>query len=299
MSKTEMRGHACPVCGWDGSRDFQRYPSLTRLRPEGGLLSQEKMIAVSEREWEALQQELKQLRQGLAQFQGTPRVLMAPPPDPTLWEPARSASFKSIRPKQDAVLPECLTVPAIWAGQPVERLAYAAFQGRNVRQVFLPGGLLEVGEYAFSSCVNLQEITLPSKVRLLGKYSFSRCIDLTWITFSPELKRIDDYAFYYCVKLKAADLPEGLEEVGESAFSSCVELEQMTLPSTLRRIGRAAFYGCKNLEKVVLRGPVEVLEEGIFLFCKSLQRVVIPRSWTDGRERLSKLLPPSVQIESE
>lgn len=296
MSRSEIRRRVCPVCGWDESRDTARYSSLCRLGAESGLLSGGEIIAVPKGEWDALQRELAALREQLGQT-GAPPQLPAPPADPDLWELALSVPLWSIRPKKDADLPEVVAVPDRWEGRTVERLESAAFQGRQLCQAILPGGLREIGSYAFNSCRNLRQVLLPDSVERLEKYSFGRCSSLEEIHFPAALRQIDSYAFFYCMELKEAALPEGLLELGESAFSGCVGLRRVTLPASLKKMGRAAFYGCSSLEEVVFKGPVETLEEGIFPFCKSLRRVTLPASWQEGREKVAEILPKEVQIE--
>lgn len=70
---------------------------------------------------------------------------------------------------------EVLTIPSEIDGKPVVAIGDGAFQGRDLRQVVLPSGVVSVGWFAFSGCYQLSAVTLPDSVSDIGYGAFERC----------------------------------------------------------------------------------------------------------------------------
>ncbi len=136
----------------------------------------------------------------------------------------------------------------------VKKIGMAFMANKNIKEVILPEGVTEIGEYAFYQCSNLEEVVLPSSVKKLGVR-----------------------AFYACGNLRKINLSEGITEIPDEVFTNCSRLKEFTLPRSVKSIGRLAFYGCSEVF-VTLPENLETLGDGAFLHCTSLTEITIPTS---------------------
>ena len=162
---------------------------------------------------------------------------------------------------------------------------------RQLEEVELCEGLIEIGERAFFGCSKLKRISICEGLIEIGKMAFMNCRSLKHINIPTTVTKIGEYAFERCNQLEEVNLSEGLVEIGKRAFF-CAGLKEITIPptniglttlqinkmpSTVTRIGDAAFYGC-NLEGIDLSSCESLLEieSYTFFICSRLSDVRIP-----------------------
>lgn len=79
----------------------------------------------------------------------------------------------------------------------VELISEFAFHGsENLKDVVLPGSIVEIGANAFGNCLSLTEINLPYGVECIEGAAF-HCTGLKTVVIPDSVKRIGDYAFGY------------------------------------------------------------------------------------------------------
>ena len=61
--------------------------------------------------------------------------------------------------------------------------------------------VLEIGDYAFSSCASLTSINIPSSVTSIGEYAFYGCTSLTSINIPSSITSTGSFAFDRCTSL--------------------------------------------------------------------------------------------------
>ena len=135
---------------------------------------------------------------------------------------------------------------------------------RQLEEVELCEGLIEIGYRAFMNCRSLKRINIPSTVTKIGEYAFEGCGQLEEVNLCEGLVEIG-YRAFFCVGLKKITIP-----------TTNIGLNKM--PSTVTRIGDAAFYGCRDLEGIDLSSCESLLEieKDTFFGCSSLSVVRIP-----------------------
>ena len=110
-------------------------------------------------------------------------------------------------------------------GKTVRRIGNTAFQEcRQMTEVYIPDGVVNIGERAFYICPKLTDVRLPATLRM-----------------------IEQSAFNYCRSLKELSLPDGLISIGPRAFYDCVALESLRIPASVGFIGKEAFAHCPKL----------------------------------------------------
>lgn len=152
----------------------------------------------------------------------------------------------------------------------------------DLRKVFLPGTLVNIGSRAFCGCTNLEEINFPIDVETIGIHAFADCSSLAINDPIINATNIKKAAFagtrlsgaLSCPQLstlsvlntergqfqgtsltKVADLgvitsiPAGYNQ-RFGVFRSCANLEEVILPSTITDIGAYSFYACSSLKAV-------------------------------------------------
>lgn len=176
-----------------------------------------------------------------------------------------------------------------------------AFYRSWMKEIIIPNGVEEIGDYAFSDCYNCREIVIPDSVKKIGKYSFAGS-QLTNVTLSKNITDIPEGAFSYnsmtditipnkvkyigaqafqtCKFLTSITIPESVKEIKEKAFIYCYSLETINLPNVVQ-IGNYAFNCCEKLSKVTVLNDLKNIGEYAFSNCTNLVEIVLPDGVTN------------------
>jgi hypothetical protein len=133
-----------------------------------------------------------------------------------------------------------------------------AFDGRKeLADVELCEGLVEIGEYAFRWCFSITKIIIPTSLR-----------------------RINNYAFY-CSLQCPIRLHDGIESIGDDAFFGCI-FTNFRVPPLITMIPYGILSNCKSIFSVEM--PKNVTEIGSFAFrcCHCLRNVAFPPNTVIG-----------------
>lgn len=224
----------------DSRLDFEKYPSLAKLRQKSRFFSREDGVFVPREEWEALLEELSRLRKEVAAFSAR-----------TDWVLTNSGKNSAgIRLATGSTLPERLEIPAVWSNAQVGRISAQAFEGRvQLREVVIPEGVEVIEPNAFAFCENLERVSLPGTLREIGRA-----------------------AFRACRSLREVDIPAGVRLTGGDAFRDCALLERVVLWGETA-LGANAFRGCTSLREAELPDHCRAFYEQL-----DLNRAGIPES---------------------
>ncbi len=174
----------------------------------------------------------------------------------------------------DIHIPETITHEG--TAYQVTAVGDSAFYKSSVTTVFLPEGLLEIGNSAFSQCSELLSVSLPSSLEEIGREAFYRCTKLSSINFPEGLKRINEQAFLFCEGLISLEFPSTLTHIGSVAFHGCTGLVSVSFSEGLKAIEHTTFDGCTSLNRVSLPRSLERIEQYAFASCISLDSIKTP-----------------------
>lgn len=150
-------------------------------------------------------------------------------------------------------------------------------------KVFLPNGLIKIGDSAFYTCRSLKSIDIPNSVSDIGKWAFYHC-SLVSLSIPNSVRTIGEWAFAGCEELKQLKLSNGISKLENGVFSGCYELEEVVVPMSIKTIGKNAFSYCKKLKTIYFPGRIREIKEEPFVGCESLQSIIVPNGtkwWYD------------------
>lgn len=118
----------------------------------------------------------------------------------------------------------------------------------NLKEVYLPDPIKEIGEGAFMSNEVytgglLEKVYLNDNIEVIGEDAFRNNPKLLNIRLPKNLKSIGTAAFYECKGLEHIEIPPSVTYIGESAFMGCKGLERIEIPTSVTHIGKCAFWG--------------------------------------------------------
>lgn len=145
-------------------------------------------------------------------------------------------------------------------------------------KVFLPNGLIKIGDSAFYTCCSLKSIDIPNSVSDIGKWAFYHCSFVS-LSIPNSVRNIGEWAFAGCEELKQLKLSNGISKLENGVFSGCYELEEVVVPKSVKSIGKNAFSYCKKLKTVVLPKNIREIGKEPFVGCTNLQSIIIPKGY--------------------
>lgn len=118
----------------------------------------------------------------------------------------------------------------------------------NLKEVYLPDPIKEIGEGAFMSNEvytggQLEKVYLNDNIEVIGKDAFRNNPKLSNMRLPKNLKSIGTTAFYECKGLEHIEIPPSVTYIGESAFLNCKGLTHIEIPISVTYIGECAFWG--------------------------------------------------------
>jgi len=111
----------------------------------------------------------------------------------------------------------------------------------------IPGGVTEIGNYAFRACNNLTGVTIPDGVTGIGTNAFEACLYITSVTIPNSVTSIGASAFSNCNSLASVTLPNNITSISNNTFRYCAQLTSINIPASVTSIGENAFNSCEKL----------------------------------------------------
>jgi len=173
--------------------------------------------------------------------------------------------------------------------------------GEEIKDLVIPDGVTNIGEYVFRDCSSLTSITIPSSVTRIGYGAFYGCClqkdsfvnnssltnSTNWgaVLFDMETSDglfINDMVVIGCRPwVTSVIIPDGVTGISERVFSGCSRLTSVTIGNSVTSIGWYAFSGCSSLTSVTIGNSVTNICGCAFCDCNSLASISIPSSVTN------------------
>ena len=136
----------------------------------------------------------------------------------------------------------------------IEKLSNKLIAG--CKNSFIPNGVKEIGDDAFSDCIGLKSIDIPNSVEKIGFNSFQDCRSLTSITIPNSVTSIGTHAFQYCNNLTSVTV-EWTEPISINSNDTFSNRANATLyvPKGSKAAYEAADYWKEFKEIVELPAP--------------------------------------------
>lgn len=126
------------------------------------------------------------------------------------------------------------------------------WSSKNITEVIINDGVINIGEGNFWYCENLTKVTIPNSVTSIGLSAFAHCQSLTNISIPDSVTIIGDGVFYDCTGLTNIIIPDGVISIGEKAFYDCTGLTSVTIPDSITDVDSYAFDGCDNITDITI-----------------------------------------------
>lgn len=140
----------------------------------------------------------------------------------------------------------------------VENIGNFAFGGCNeLISVVFPDSVKNIGSSAFYGCSGLTNVVIPDSVTNIGDSAFRDCGGLTNVVISDNVKNIGSLAFYNCSGLLSIELPDGLTTISNSMFAHCSKLTSVVIGNNVTSISWYVFYECSKLTSIFYKGTSE------------------------------------------
>ena len=181
--------------------------------------------------------------------------------------------------------------------------------GKVVKNLSIPYGVVSINPYAFEYCESLESITIPNTVTSIGTFAFGMCHNVEKIVLPPSLTSIaycgvDFFAsksvhvyitdlvsfcnmwtqesfiaapslFLYLngKEIKELIIPNNIQELRSVCFQNMDGITKITIPNSVASIGREAFANNDELLSVVINCPN--VGDYNFQYCGKLKSVTI------------------------
>ena len=171
---------------------------------------------------------------------------------------------------------------------------------KEVTEVEVLPGTLEIKNSAFYNCTSLTSVKIPKSVERIEHLAFSHtdsllsinlpdsiteiescvfdCSGLEKIKLPKNITKINASTFWGCGNLKEVKMPDSITEIDDMAFSYCNSLKKINLSKNLKSINKAAFSHCRNLSQIILPNTLISIGVNAFYECKSLEEIEMPDS---------------------
>lgn len=158
----------------------------------------------------------------------------------------------------------------------------AHFKSTYVKEIWLRGGVLNIGKKAFAESSSLSKVEGGLNLKRIEDEAFRQCENLEDVDFGDALEYIGNEAFLWCPRLKNVTFGTNLRTIGDSAFQGCHDLVTLDIPNSVTTLGRGSFQSCEKLTSITIgaqnigqRQNVLEISDYAFYKCNNLKKASI------------------------
>ena len=140
-----------------------------------------------------------------------------------------------------------LVIPSQLDGYRVKAIKSEAFMCCDLKTVYIPASVRDIGYHAFWGDNNLENITVSENNEYYADYNgILYTKDKTKLLICPPKKEGSIF------------IEDGVLEIEDCAFYNCVNLKNLIIPNSVKTIGGAVFHG-SNLTNITIKKSVELI----------------------------------------
>lgn len=138
----------------------------------------------------------------------------------------------------------------------VKSLAVDAFyQCKDLKEIIIPEGVVNIGSYAFNDCSSLKSVVLPKTLKTIGTYAF--CGTMIENIVIPDSVEVIGEKALCSGYLNEVYLSKSLEKLEEIFSDGGYNIEIIYMPKSIKYISPVALKNCKNTTYVYYEGSEE------------------------------------------
>lgn len=175
----------------------------------------------------------------------------------------------------------------VFLPQSLREIGECAFRNSTIEKIVIPAGVERIETGAFENCWSLESIEIHGEDTYLasdafgtvqGSMYFSKAVAEAYQTWLYAQDRADDFFVWHDILMVydgeslTPEIPQGVRGINGYAFAYRQSITAVTIPDSVEYIGSHAFEGCA-LTQVTIPGSVERIENGAFEDCASLASV--------------------------
>lgn len=181
----------------------------------------------------------------------------------------------------------------------VKKISKNAFYACEIKSVYIPNTIEDIGNSAFSDCLDLKDINIPEKMTKLNQNLFYNCSSLEKINIPDNIINIESYVFEGCSSLEELVIPDSVEYIGNSLVSNCTKLKKLIIPfvgkqeirdkiipyDTSYKLGYLGVESCDLLDIVIITRATHIYAEAFRMSNnKVISKIVLPKtlSWVES-----------------
>ena len=155
--------------------------------------------------------------------------------------------------------------------------AFCLCQNTAFKDLWIPDGVTEIGEWGFGSAIYIKNLHLPASLKYIGKSAF-QSIFAAKVELPEGLEEIDDFGFTNCPYIEELIFPEGMKRIGQWAFQGCMSLHTISLPNSLETLDKAAFTSCTKLKEITIPDGITTIPEQCFYNSRAAKKITIGKN---------------------
>lgn len=145
----------------------------------------------------------------------------------------------------------------------------------KLEEIYLGKSINRLNDYIFSN-TNIKEVYIPKNIKQIGAGCFSYCRNLEKVKIDSDIKELSTDLFNSCQNLKKLEVPNTLEELGYRSLCN-TGLEKLNLKNIIT-IKRYAVMSCTNLKEVIIGDKIDDIALNNFERCENLEKIKIDSS---------------------
>ena len=141
------------------------------------------------------------------------------------------------------------------------KIGAEAFRKCSMLKTFVAGSVSNIGQYCFAECKNLENVSLSTGLVDIKDYTFYNCLKLSSILIPNGVETIGESAFNNCHELQTVSIPNSVKSIESKAFFNTHKLKNITIGTGLSKLSKDAFFVSESIglnANIVRISPIHI-----------------------------------------